>query len=249
MANGVYGHYLDNKAWNATVTADATPLTNYANQTLVSAIPSARVRYGTGTVTVTLTFGSAVTADVMALPVSNLQGSVLALTNGAGLNEAITLPTLPANRIPKTAIKEFASSSSTVWNLVITGNTEDVILGGGFWLGAKRTLDRNFRYGWREIEEQPGEEQMNDYGVEYVPFYETQIRRVVCDFKLSATGVDQMKAWHQDGRKRPSLFWPDRTINDAYIGRWASGLEMAREFPTFAPLTMTFAELCKGKPV
>lgn len=248
MANGIYGHYLDNKAWDATVTANQTPLSGYANSTLVSLNPAARLRYNTGTVTITLTFGSAVTADTFALPVSNLAGSVLTLTNGAGLSQAITLPTIPDNRIPLTAVKSFSSSSSTTWNLVISGNAANVILGGGLWLGAKRTLDRNFRYEFHEIGEQPGPEVTNEYGVDYTPNLRTLVRRLQCEFAATATGRAQLKAWFEDGRKRPCFFWPDPSVNDAYIGKWATTYDVTRGV-NVSTLSMEFAELSKGKPV
>jgi hypothetical protein len=246
MANGIYAHYLDNHIWDATVTSSVAPLTSYSLDTLKSGQPAARVRWGTGTVTITFTFSGSKTANLLAIPVSNLAGSVLTLTNGAGLSQAITLPTLPADGIPLTAIATFTSSSHAVWNLVISGNAANVILGGCIWLGTYKELDRNFRYSFREIEDARGVGHENEYGTEYLVPYDTINRRFQCSFATSDTGAEQLRLWQRDGRWRPCLFWPDPSVNDAYIGRWETGLSLERHYPNYNPTSLVFRELGKG---
>ena len=251
MSTGRYAHYLDNVMWNdPTITADATPTTSYSLDVLKGSNPAARVRFGTGTVTITLTFDAPVTATLFALPVSNLAGAVLTLTNGAGLSQAVTLPTLPGNRIPLTAIVTFASSTSAVWHLVISGNAANVILGGCLWLGTYRTLAHNYVMGFREITDQPGPApQVNDYGVEYLVNLGVQVRTFEGEFRASGDVADALLAWSQDGRHRPTLFWPDPSVNDAFIGHWVEAYTRQREWLTRSSISLRFRELSKGKPV
>lgn len=249
MSNAIYNHYSDNALWGGTVTANVAPSTSYALADLQSAVPGVRVRWGVKTVTITWTFSGAVTADFFALPVSNLQGSVLTLTNGAALSQAVTLPALPTNRIPLTAIVQFASSSSTTWNLVISGNAENIVLGGAAWLGQKRTFDRNFMWSFHEREQQFGSAVVNDYGTRYLQTLQTQQRFIDITVRSRQTAIAAFKAWHQDARFRPGLFWPDPSVNDAYVGVWDTDLDVERAYTNVNPISLAFAELSKGKPV
>lgn len=247
--NGIFSPYSSNRVWDATVSASVAPLTSYDLDALKSTNPAERVRWGATSVTVTFTLPTAKAATVFALPASNLQGAVLTLTNGAGLSEAVAIPTMPGNQIPLTAVLVFAESTSATWNLVISGNASNVTLGGGIWIGASEELDRNFRYGWREVEKQPGPEVMNDFGVEYVPYLGGQLREFACTFIPRDAELPQITRWFKDGRRRPMLWWPNPSVNDAYVGRWISDYVAERAHPKQNPVQAQFRELSKGKPV
>lgn len=258
MHEGIYSHYDDNLIWDCTISANASPMSSYSLTTLQSPNPAARVRFSSGTVTISFSNFNATSPapsaspNLLAIPVSNLEGSVLSLTNSAGLNISVPVPTMPDHRIPKTIVLDFSSQANrtaATYSLVIAGNVANVVLGGGIWLGAKRTLDRNFRYSFHELEDQPEVGAVNDYGVEYLADLTTQTRSFRADFNASATGREQLRAWHQAGRRKATLFWPDPTVNDAYLGHWRTPFDVERTHPRVQKVSLDFGEFCKGKPV
>lgn len=247
MSVGFFGTYSANKAKDTVVTSSpAVPDGGGNDDIIVGKRPSQRVRYNTGVVTVTLTAASPFAADTLIVPVTN---APFTFTNGAGLSEAVVPPTLPDNGIPETTALRFTSSISDVWNLVFSGATP-LRLGGGLWLGVAEELDRDFLKGYHLRVDQPGEEQKNDYGVEYLPVNETQERELECNFSLSPTGVSQMERWHGDwGQKRPSFFWPRVDVQKAYVGRWKTRFDVNDLEPAHKEVTLVYGELVKGKPV
>ena len=249
LTNGRYAHSLENAIWAATITASVAPLASYSLDALKSRLAVSRCRFGSGTVTITFTLPAPVTANCFAIPASNLQGAVATVTNGAGLSAAFDAITLPPTRIPITPIVWFEDSTSDTWQLVISGNPDPVTLGGALWLSPTHTLEKNFRYSWHEIHERFGTVAANEYGAEYLVDYGTQARSVRCDFSVNEAGADQLKAWHQDGRFQPSLFWPNPLVPDAYVGRWATDLDLERAHPRWMPISLTFRELAKGLAV
>lgn len=262
MALAIYQRYTDYILGSATVSGTA-PLTSYSLSTLTGLNPATRVRFGSGTVTVTFTLGSGARGDLFALPMHNLSGSVLTLTNGAGLSQAITLATLPADSLPRTTIVDLtigtpngATRTSTTWNLVIAGNAANVILGGAVWIGTtNRTLSRNFAIEPIRALTYQSDEVINPYGVAYAVDYETVLRSIRCEFAGASTqDRSDLEDWYRTshGRVRPSIFWPDPSVNDAILGRWPETFEETLNRRGSAahrvPLA-EFRELSKGKPV
>lgn len=254
MANAIILAHSDNILASGTV-GGATPQSGYTANDIISYHPERRVLYSSGTVTITVTISSA-TGAVAVLPVSNLDASVCTLTNGAGLSVAFPIPTLPANRIPLTAILDFsaqANRTSTTWNLVIVGNSANVVLGGGFAIySAKTSIDRNYQFGWRDREQHYFIDHANEFGVRLRYDLRTQTRGA--DYRIPATeaGTTSLRTWYRANHSNPGTFWPDPSVNDAYgLCTWDS-FEAERKPQGASDLTrvnVSIAELCKGLPV
>jgi hypothetical protein len=193
---------------------------------------------------------------------SNLAGSVLTVTNGAGLSQAITLATLPPDSYPRTTIVDLtvgtpvdATRTSTTWNLVIVGNAANVILGGAVWIGTtKRTFSQNYVLEPIRNLAYQGDEIINSYGVAYETDYQTLLRSIACNFHgASAQDRSDLEDWYRTshGRARNSLFWPNPDVNDALLGRWPQNFSEVLQVRGSAVnrVTVPFQEASKGKPV
>jgi hypothetical protein len=256
MANAIYNHAADNHFVDAvSLTSTQAPMTGYSLTTLQAMNPAARVRFSHKTLEIEAIFASSVTASLLAIPVSNLDAgsAILRLQNAAGLDIAVPIPTMPDTGIPKTAILDFSAQSnrtSYAWQLQITSNTANVVLGGAVWLGASiRSLNRNFMWGYEEREERHGLDQTNDYGTRYLVNHRTNTRMVECDFNARDAGMEQLRLWHQDGRREPSVFWIDPSVNDAYLGVWDGDFSVSHAYVNSRRIRLPFVELAKGKPV
>lgn len=259
MANAIFARRSDYILTGATITGTA-PSTSYSLSTLGTLNPAARVRFGSGTVTVTFTLGVAAKADLFALPAHNLSGSVLTLTNGSGLSQTITLPTLPPDNIPLTTIVDLTigtpsavTRTATVWNLVIVGNAANVILGGAVWLSTpNRTFNHNFEWGGSIERRHRGIETVNDYGTAYPQDYETVERWIDCTFpRADVTDRASLHDWYlaNHGRWTDSIFWPDPSVNDALLGRWSEAYAERFKFTNNNQIPLRFDERPKGKPL
>lgn len=246
---------------DATITSTVAPSSTYSLATLNTQVPAARVRFGSGTVTITWTLGSAARGDIFVLPVSNLDAGtgVATLTNGAGLSVGLTVPAMQANGIPRTLVVDLAlaqptalTRTSTVWNLVVSGNTANLILGGAaFLFTPKRTLDAiQWGIGYRKT--QHVRETMNQYGGRYRVNFRTNTRELDCVARVEAGDLDDLENWYDAnaGLTDPGLLWVQRDELDAYIGTWQEVFEARQVGQTFQyDVSMQFSELSKGKPV
>lgn len=250
-------------AWildGAVVTSDVAPAASYSLDTLLSLRPSTRVRFEVDTVTITFTLDDPAEVDLFALPMSNLSGAVLTLTNGSGLSRAITLAAVRRNGIPYTTIVDLSiatpsavTRTSDVWNLEIAGNAADVILGGCVWLGSPlEALGHNYSWGSRGRAKHGTTSIENDYLAEYV----TNKRTFRQEFELnlaSATDADRaiVLGWNHAnfGRGYPSVLWMDPDINDGTFGRWQEEYEEAYVFLDNTEIPIVWREASKGKPL
>lgn len=253
--SAIYARYDDNilaaAAWTGTA-----PSTSYALATFGYQRPDWRVKFGSGTVTITATVTSA-RGDVIAIPVHNLGAAVLTLTNNNGLSVAIAAPTALKNGLPATLVVDFSGSASagtrtaTVWNLVIAGNPSNVTLGGLIAIYQKRTFGRDFMWSFHERETAGVVTQTNEYLTRFALDLESSVRAV--DVVFNATAQDRLdhKDWFRAGHgsARPSLFWPDPTVADAYVGTWPDTFDVVRQVPNVNPVSLTFTELSKGIPI
>jgi hypothetical protein len=251
----VYQTYADNILNGGTVSG-ATPVTGYSASTLVTNRPYARVRYSSGTVTVTVTATASARGDVLCLPMHNLSGAVLTLTNGAGLSEAITIPTARANGFPQTLVADLtalepnaSTRTSSVWNLVISGNASNVILGGAVGVyGPMRTVTR-LQWGYTEHERHEVIEHLNVYGSRLVYDLHAGQRSVVLSAMANSTEREQLRDWFRanHGSARPSLLWLDSSdLTTGYFGFWQDDLSIVREHPNASMAGLTFTEASKG---
>lgn len=233
------------------VTSGTSPTTSYSRDDVISRMPARRTLYGATTVTLTITISSK-TGSIVVLPVSNCDPSVVALTNAAGLNVPFPQPARPEHNIPLTAALDFSASSnrtSTAWNLVITSNSANVLLGGGFAIySTKHQLVRNYEYGWEETETDIVVSHRNGYGVEFRDPQQTVERVFQYSVKVRATDLAALRSFYRANRGQPGTFWPDPSVNEAFYGVWEQ-FHASNIYLNYARVTMTFRELVKGKPV
>lgn len=253
---------LRDAAWSGTA-----PSTSYSLSTFGLKNPAARVRWGTTTVTVTATVSSAI-GDIFVLPMHNLTPggtTVLKITNGNGFDSGfIVIPALQANGFPPTlvvdltALASAATRTSTTWNIVITGNAANVILGAAILIyGGKTSLlnnaaGHNFMWaGYTEREHHCTDEVRNQYGTRYIDDHATAYRTVDVQLAATAAGVSEARDWYRGchGAGRPGLFWPDPTVPDGYFGTWQPDFAVGHVYSNYHPIQVTFEELAKGQSI
>lgn len=258
----IYQRYDDWILAGSTVSGTAPLNATYSLATLLELRPDKRLRFATNSPTVTFTLPTSRRADFFALPMSNTDAgsSVLTLTNGAGLSQVITVPALQPNNLPPTAIIDLrigtptnATRTSNVWNMVWTSNSVNVTLGGLPWLsGPVRAFDRSFLWNPKESETHAEDEKVNEYGTRNITDLLSSVRQFSCVFGI-ATDTDRaaLRAWYQacHGRALPSLFWPDPSINDAYVGTWQKTYGADLTFLNLNNVPLVFDELSKGIPL
>jgi len=256
----VYARGGDNILEDGVVTGTA-PLTSYSLATLITRQPAARVRYGATTVTVVVTLSTPALGDIVAIPVSNADAGsgVLVVSNGSGLSVAITIPAVQANGIPNTAIKDLktavpnaATRTSNVWTFTFTGNSVNLILGGGLAIfGPKRTLDPDMGWGYEYRERHASSNTANEYLTRYTVNYQTTERSVIASIRTD--DLAGVLAWFQAnaGGAAPGLLWPQIAGFDAYYGTWDTDFaaKNVAEGTEFYDVALTFREFSKGLPV
>jgi hypothetical protein len=262
MANAIFspwsGYILYDAVWSGTA-----PMTSYALTTFGYVLPDWMVRWSATTVTVTATLaGGARKADLFALPMSNIDAGAtkLALTNGAGLNVAITIPVTPTGpypRLPYTAVcdlRPLASAgtrTSNVWNLVITANSVNVTMGGAIWLGTCVDFTKNFRYGLIQGSQFYNPGPTNSFGT--VLRMRAKTRTRWCDIDVPARDAqrDAFMDWADSGEGAglPSVFWPRPEINDALLGSFPDEISNTWKLVNYSPMAFRFTEWSKGLPL
>ncbi len=251
----------------AMITADAAPLASYDLTTLAANDPAQRVLWGTSTVTITFTIGSPLLGEVLIIPVTNLDSAssptVLRLTNSAGLDVDVPIPTMTRNRIPMTISMDLTQVGSpsdllaNVWNLVVTGNSLDVVFGGAVAIYGPKTQYSVRGVSWDATDTLTpyGIDTPNDYGTRYRLAYQTQTRSLTVSKPATGNEPDEF-AQHFAASfgpfGTPGIFWPDPSVpNDAWYGVWRSPFSKQRvaATPVLYRIQMIFDELSKGKPV
>lgn len=260
MANAIFQgtdeNILSGATWSGTSPADT-----YALATFERFDPATRILFSSGTATVTATVTSA-RGDVLAIPVTN--ADTLIVTNGAGLNEAIAIPTMTRNRIPRTIVADLVAlepnsttRTSTTWHFAMVCNSASLIIGGAIAIySPKHSLAvGDFQWGGSESREHYGVVHENPYGVRYLLTRET-MRRSVSLVKLATQAdLDELQDWYDasQGQFGPALLWPDPDLNDAYLGTLQDKLSVTKLAPsslgTIYSVAIQMEELSKGRPV
>lgn len=261
MANALFSSYADYILGDATWSSNVAPMTTYSVDTFAEIRPDKRVRWGGKTVTITATLGAAIRADVVAIPMSNLDPgtspTIFRLTNDQGLDVNPELPVVPSDHLPLTCVYDFrqalnASTPASVWNFIIANNSVDVTLGAALWLGQLREFTANFR-------PSPiiGEQRLNSGGSnEYGTINRVRSRARIRSFEFSVPSRDAQRdtliEWARagEGSGLPSLFWPDPSVNDALLGSWPDEYANTWVIDNFSPMDgIRFTEWSKGIPL
>lgn len=260
MANAIF-QAADENILRSAVWSGTTPATSYSLTTLASLNPAARILFPSSMVTLTATVTSA-RGDVLVIPVTNADS--LQVTNGAGLNETITIPTMTRMRIPLTIVADLSAlepnattRTSTTWTFAMVCNTAALQLGGAIAIYNPRTelAVGDFRWGGTETRIVYGIDRENEYGVRYRQLRDTMRRSVSLTKLATQSDLDDLRDWFDasSGKYGTALLWPDPAVNDAYLGSLQEKLEVTRLAPTslgtLYSVAIQFDELSKGKPV
>lgn len=255
----------DNIFRDAVITCDKTPMATYDLAVLglnTSITPATRVRFTDPDPVITFTLPEARQGDILAITVSNadvgLSPPALTITNGNGLSQDVPIPTMPGNRIPRTAILDLSILTPTdatrlddVWALHFS-NSVDVELGGGVYLYTKRELTpEDLQWSFRYSKQHARSDTPNEYLMRYILDYETQVRGFDAVIRCPLSQRDEIEEWFDSVCVGPGLLWPFPDVNDAYVGTWGDRFDAQQigEFTDYYDVTIPFTELSKGKPV
>ncbi len=243
----------------ATITSSPAPSTTYSLTTFSYLRPDWRVKFGSGTVTITWALGSAKLGDILVIPISNLVTGHVTLTNTAGLSQAIAVPATLRNGLPKTIVVDLsalANRTASSWSLVISGNPVNVTLGGAVALyGPKTALgDRDFKWGYTVRTTGIVGEKVNDHSARFIVNTRAMEREIVLETLATEADADALQAWFEgnNGRGLPGLLWLRPELEDAYLGIWQPTFERvvgSGGVPNTNLIKLTFTELSKGIPL
>lgn len=227
--------------------------------------PDWTVIFGATTVTITFTTLTPEQGDILVIPKLNVVSgspSVLRLTNGAGLNVDISIPGLLRNGIQKTIVVDLTllepnntTRTSTVWNLVITGNSVNVKIGGAVAIyGPKTALaDRDFQWSYTTRKTGAVSEQVNEYLTAFRLNMQAMTRSIDLSTMATDADADALEAWFDanNGRGLPGLLWLTPEVEDGFFGVWQK--EFSRvvglaSVPDTNVIKVTFDEFSKGIP-
>lgn len=193
------------------------------------------------------TFGAAKTLQAVAF--INTNATAIQLTNGAGLNQAVTIPTTPEDGLfldPWIDLRGLANTSSTQWNVALTGPA-GVALGELLLVQTLRTLKVN----WDPTpEEQEGHDAIvhrTEYGVKLKLGLGVRNRSFSgTTHRDTARALTLSLARDAHGQLRNFLLIVDDAVNDARYVDLATDLRIRRTAPDIAEVPLVFDEQQKG---
>jgi hypothetical protein len=162
------------------------------------------------------TFGAPVAPEAAIF--LNTNATAIQLTNGAGLNEAVTIPSTPEDDLrldPWIDLRGLPNGSSTTWNAALTAGSA-AALGEFILVSSLRSLDVLFTPSPTEEESHPVIHHETDADVDLFYGIGVRTRRGT----LSTRGVSGRATFlslqrAQRGRLRPWIFIPNEALNDA----------------------------------
>lgn len=264
----IFQRYADNLLIGATVATTPSPSSTYDEDTLLTQQPASRVLFGSGTVQMQFTVagGSPLTpvrADVLAIPVSNIDVALRVQTDG-GMDVSITPPTMMPSGIPRTLAADLSvlepdatKRAFTVLTLTVTSNSVHLIMGAAVLVyGPKRTFtDRDWQWGFTRSQDGKAIVHENDYGTDLVYPRRTRIRQVALSTLATDAEADALELWADAnfGNGLPGLLWPipdgSGVLSEALFGRLESVHSQQTEYTDAVHVAITFTEISKGKPV
>ena len=221
------------------------PLTNLYDRKAHTVFKST----GTGA-TIRRVFSSAKTLQAIGIINHKLAGATVTLTNGAGLNVSIAIPANSEDGHCIDAWKTLvglANTSSTTWDLTITGAATVVAIGELLLVETLRDLD----IGWRpELPEaHPAIIHTTSYGVRNKYGMGVRQRGMRGQVVLYDSEVAALLSLQRDARGplKPFLLIPDATQNDAlFVDLETDVRTLIREGPNRNDIDVSFIEQQKG---
>ncbi len=262
----LYQAYSDYILFDAVWSSTVSPLTTYSVTQLAYLRPDWRIKWGVTTVTITATLGGSRQGDLVVVPISNLDAAVLTVTNGAGLNQPITLNTPGSGNWPETSWIDLTRSdlngglgwsvgqrTSSVWNFVIAGNSKNITLGSALWIsGPRRALPFSLAKGADLDRTYAKASKPNEYLVEFVLDLQSRQQTLSASTEVtSETDRAAVATWidGSHGASLPSVFVRDTTINRALLCYAMSPYREHRVSPTAYTIPIALRELAKGIPL
>jgi hypothetical protein len=204
---------------------------------------------GTGC-TIRATFLTAKTLQAVALINHKLAGATVVLSNGAGLSQAVTIPSNSEDGHcidPWKTLIGVANASSTTWDLTITGAATVVAIGELLLVQTLRTF--NFDRESDEAETHASIVQPTDYGVRRKYSMATRQRSKRGTVLASQTVRADVIALQRDARGplKNFLLVPNESANDAlFVDLTVSERRLVRHGPFASSVDLEFTEQQKG---
>lgn len=199
--------------------------------------------------TIRATYGGAKTLQAIALIHHNLAGATVTVTNGAGFSNGLTIPSTPLDALPLDPWESYiglANTSSTTWDIAISGASANVAIGELLLIETLRTL--RIRWEPEEDEQHRAIVLETDYGVRQRYGMGVRQRAFRGLAYLEADRADIL-ALQRDARGPLKSFClvPDSTVNDAlFVDLSIDVRTFRRRNPGFTDMALAFREQQKG---
>jgi hypothetical protein len=232
----------------ATITVTAgTEDTAYPRTNLQDRIAHTVSKFTGSSGTFRATFGGAKTLQAVAF--INTNATAIQLTNGAGLNQAVSIPSTPEDGLfldPWIDLRALANTSSTQWNVALTGPA-GVALGELLLVQTLRTLKINWDPTPEEAESHPAIVHRTEYGVKLKYGLGVRVRAFSgTTHRDTAQALTLSLARGAEGTRRNFLLVVDESVNDARYVDLATDLRIRRTAPGIAEVPLSFDEQQKG---
>jgi hypothetical protein len=259
-----YGHWSDNVASQATVTATpADPAYPAAWATDLDPARPAKLSAGTGAFV--FTFPTPQRVDAVAIIHHNLSpGLDVEVQGGApdfaspAFNHPITIPPYRPDGfcvspwLDLTTLPGYTPAGQLAWRVAINNNPVPAAIGEIVLLSTLRSLDRNPQWGFVDTENHPLIEHATDFGVVTIYEFGTLTRTYSGQIIASDPGAAELRTLARDARfrARPWLFVPDAAVNEAWLVRFTQMPQARTHQVTNAnPMLWTVEELSRGLPL
>ena len=234
MANLIYQHPSDQLLSDDVTITPSTEDATYPKAGLYDNNPAKAFKMTATTGNIVFDFGSPVNIDIFAIIHHNLtaglsnvkfQGNATDSWGSPSLDQTVTIPTYEEDGFPVNPWLDLSalSNSFQFWRLNFgTANAANIAL-GQIWLGGtKRSLVRNFEWGFQEMVDRKIIEHVTDYDVSTIYDLGAKIKGFTLTLKTTVAGMLAVEQWWDScrGRSLPTLIILDPAVKDARMVRW-----------------------------
>lgn len=249
---------------DAVITSTVAPVSTYVLNKLGLLMPSERVVFPTGTVTVRFTLPQPLQGDVFFLSVGNFNTGTAHWSNVAGggtVNELLVPGTLRRNghRDPVAVDLTINTPSapnrvSSIWELVVSGNPIALRLGGAIACYSPRTslIDRGFRWEYDIQKTAGGFTSQNEYLTIFKQATLTGQRLITLITPATENDAGEVDDWIDANyvSMYPGLLWTN--VDDpstAFLGYFQSPGRRKYVYFEFNEMEVAFLEMQRGVPL